>query len=220
MKKLLSNILVVALLNSVIWTAGGDELSLSPPEFKMATADIRAVQKASTARQEMYENANKLSANLEQIVEELQQLAQERFHILSEQVSSLPENEREELVEDHRLWVEASERFIINRRLAIETSVSNVDENIRIELLEHFIKEYAQENHIDLLMRNTQILYSAAEDITNDLIKYFNQREISIDLGLDILTLDQALLQVNEMANPENPWGLNMDNEREVNGSR
>ncbi len=163
----------------------------------IVTIDIKQVQKGSTARMEMYARANQLSQNLEQITEKIQKEAEKRWQELNNAAQLNDEVSQEKRREQHRLWIEASERFILTRRLEIETKVGEIDLRIRTLLIDKVIASYAQEHNIDLILRDTQILYSRVDDVTLEILAKLNAQEVEFDLGIDIIEFDEILQQLD-----------------------
>lgn len=199
MKILSSFIIIVSVGLHFITVAEGDEKQSSPSSIhNIVTIDINQVQKGSTARAQMYEQANVLSQNLEIIIEKIQQEAERRWKELNAVVQSGSDNEEQQRQqEQHRLWVEASERLILSRRLEIETKVGEIDSRIRQLLIDQVIKSYAQENAIDLILRDTGVLYSRVDDVTLEILARLNAQEVNFDLGLSLFDFDDIMQQID-----------------------
>ncbi len=197
MKILSAFIIVITVGFHSLIAKGGKEETPPSATLNIVTIDINQVQKGSTARSLMYEQANNLSQNLEVIIDQFQQEAEKRWQELNETVKSSDDQGQEKRQEQHRLWIEASERLILSRRLEIETKVGEIDSRIRQLLIDQVIKSYAQEHEVDLILRDTGILYSRIDDVTLEILARLNAQEDNFDLGLELLDFDNIAQQID-----------------------
>ncbi len=199
MKILSTFIIAITVGFNFFIAAEGDEKQSSPSGMlKIVTIDINQVQKGSKARAQMYDQANNLSQNLEVVIEKLQQEAEKRWQELNKAVKSGGDTKQQEKQqEQHRLWVEVSERLILSRRLEIETKVGEIDSRIRQLLINQVIKSYAQEHGIDIILRDTSILYSRTDDVTLEILARLNAQDANFDLELEPMQLDNIMEQID-----------------------
>ncbi len=176
-----------------VYAENGEGQSSSFSVYKVAVIDINAIRKDSVLLRSMYEEANRLSENLQFIVEELQKDSRLKWEELNKQSNKISAEDKEKDLEEYQLLVEAKERFIVSRRIAIENAVANIDNKIKMNLIEDIIVDYASKNDIDIIFRNSQIIYSTAPDITKDVLDILNQKEIKLELGLEELVFQDVL---------------------------
>ncbi len=189
----------ISLFISALWAyAENDEAqSSSFSVYKVAVIDINAIRKDSLLLRSMYEEANELSENLRDIIEKLQEDSQSKWEELNN-ASRLSAEEREKAFEKHQLLTEAKERFIVSRRIAIENAVANVDNQIKNNLIDDIIVDYAKRHDIHVILRNSQVIYSIAPDITKDILDILNGKDITIGLGLEKLNFNNVLKELNK----------------------
>lgn len=183
----------------------GDALqSASPSQYNAATIDINAIRRDSIFLRNMYDEANKLSENLQSIIDELQADSERTWGELNSNLENLSVNEREARLERNQLIIEAKERFIVSRRIAIENAVARVDSQIREELTNNIIPQFAKENNIDVIFRNTQVMYSQLPDITAEILTKLNDSKIKADLELEILNYENIIADINAQVDNSN----------------
>ncbi len=192
-------LLLAGLLISCLWTyAESDEAqSSSFSVYKVAVIDINAIRRDSLLLRSMYDEANKLSENLQYITEKFQEDSFMRWEALNKNSQKLSEEDKEKALEQHQLLIEAKERFTVSRRIAIENAVANVDNQIKTDLLENIIADYAKQHKIDIVFRSNQIIYNTVPDITKDILSILNEREIKLELGLEELIFEDVMLYLN-----------------------
>ncbi|MFV0321061.1 MAG: hypothetical protein ACK5LE_01615 [Alphaproteobacteria bacterium] len=183
----------------------GDALqSVSPSQYSAATIDINAIRRDSILLRNMYDEANKLSENLQNIIDQFQDDSARTWEDINKNIESLSINEREAKLENNQLVIDAKERFIVSRRIAIENAVARVDSQIREELTNNIIPQFAQENNIDVIFRNTQVMYSQLPDITAEILKKLNDSNIEANLELEILNYENVIEDINAQVNNSN----------------
>ncbi len=165
--------------------------------YKMAIIDVNAIRRDSLLLRSMYDEANKLSENLQYVAEKFQEDSRMKWEELNASSAKLSEKEKEEALEQHKLLVEAKERFIVSRRIAIENAVADIDNQIKTELLDNIIADYAEQHDIDVVLRKNQLVYNRIPDITKDILDILNKKEIKIGLGLETLVFEDVMMQLN-----------------------
>lgn len=196
---------LLLLLGELYAHAEGDTLqSASPSQYNAATIDINAIRRDSTLLRNMYDEANKLSENLQNIIDELQADSARIWEELNKNLESLSVNDREARLEHNQLIIEAKERFIVSRRIAIENAVARVDSQIRDELTNNIIPQFAKENNINVIFRNNQVMYSQLPDITMDILTKLNDSTINANLGLEVLDYENVIADINAQVNNGN----------------
>ncbi len=165
--------------------------------YKMAIIDVNAIRRDSLLLRSMYDEANKLSENLQYIAEKFQEDSLMKWEALNANSAKLSEKEKEEALEQHKLLVEAKERFIVSRRIAIENAVADIDNQIKTDLLDNIIAAYAEQHDIDVVLRKNQLVYNRIPDITKDILDILNKKEIKIGLGLESLVFEDVMMQLN-----------------------
>ncbi|MFV0430786.1 MAG: hypothetical protein ACK5MJ_01240 [Alphaproteobacteria bacterium] len=187
------------IINSLNANAESDvALSTSLSQYDAVTIDINTIRRDSNLLRKMYDDANKLSENLQNIIEKLQEDSVKRWSDINEQAQKDSLSEREDKIQQNQLIVDANERFIVSRRIAIENAVSRVDAQIRDELTNRIIPEYAQKNHINVIFRNTQVIYSQLPDITGEILNLLNESTLQADLGLETLIYEDVIAEINQ----------------------
>lgn len=189
----------ISLFISAFWAyAEIDEAqSSSFSVYKVAIIDTNVIRKDSLLLRSMYEEANLLSENLRNIIEQLQEDSRLKWEELNNESSKLSAEDKEKALERHQLLIEAKERFIVSRRIAIENAVANADNQIKIDLIDNIIADYAKQNNIHMIFRDSQVIYTTVPDITKDILDILNEKEITIGLGLEKLNFDDVLKQLN-----------------------
>ncbi len=197
MKAILFFISSLFVLNQWVYAESDEAQSSSFSVYKVAVININTIRKDSLLLRSMYDEANKLSENLQLIIEQLQEDSRLSWEELNKNSEKLSAEEKEKALEKHQLLIEAKERFIVSRRIAIENAVANIDNEIKKNLIENIIVDYAKKHDIDIILRNSQVIYSTVPDITKDILDILNKKEIKLELGLEDLVFEDILQQLN-----------------------